>query len=227
MHRIIPAGENSIIIYFGDQIDPSLPEKIAFTANQLKQEFNHVIIDMIPSYISLHISYHLTKTTHQNFCQQVEKYLNQLKKSSIKPDSKLTQIPVYYHFDVGFDLARLLKEKQLNLENFINIHSSKIYQVYAIGFSPAFAFLASVDKKICAPRLATPRIKIPAGSLGIADPQTAIYPSASSGGWNIIGRTPLDLSLTHTENLKKFNIGDKVKFCSIGKDEYLANGGSL
>ncbi|TEU19581.1 MAG: carboxyltransferase domain-containing protein, partial [Gammaproteobacteria bacterium] len=78
-----------------------------------------------------------------------------------------------------------------------------------------------------AARLATPRIKIPAGSVGIAESQTAIYPTDSSGGWNIIGRTLLDLSLNNLENIDKFRVGDKVKFYAITRDEYIKNGGEL
>jgi allophanate hydrolase subunit 1 len=84
-----------------------------------------------------------------------------------------------------------------------------------------------VDERIQAPRLATPRIKIPAGSVGIADSQTAVYPADSSGGWNIIGRILLDLSLNNPENIHKFKTGDKVVFYPITRDEYLSNGGKL
>ncbi len=117
--------------------------------------------------------------------------------------------------------------KNLDLDTFIEIHTEQAYLIYAIGFSPVFAFLGEVDKRIQAPRLATPRIKIPAGSVGIAESQTAVYPTDSSGGWNIVGRTLLDLSLNNPENVDKFRVGDKVKFYSITRDEYLKNGGLL
>jgi Allophanate hydrolase subunit 1 len=90
-----------------------------------------------------------------------------------------------------------------------------------------FAFLGEVDERIQLPRLNTPRIKIPAGSVGIAESQTAIYPSDSSGGWNIVGRTPIDLSLNNLENIDKFNVGNQVKFDPISRDEYLSSGGKL
>ena len=87
--------------------------------------------------------------------------------------------------------------------------------------------MGEVDKRIQSPRLATPRINIPAGSVGIAESQTAIYPTDSSGGWNIVGRTLLDLSLNNPENINKFKTGDRVKFYSITRDEYVNNGGQL
>lgn len=227
MHNIVSAGENSILIYFGDKIDAALPGKIGNFANQLKNTLSDVVIDTIPSYTSLHVSYDLNKISFQAFFDKVEGLLNQQDADTLIVEPKTTHIPVYYGVEVGLDLERLLAEKNLDLESFIDIHTSQEYLVYAIGFSPAFAFLGEVDERIQLPRLSTPRIKIPAGSVGIAESQTAVYPNDSSGGWNIVGRTLLDLSLNNPENVDKFRVGDKVKFYSITRDEYLKNGGLL
>jgi KipI family sensor histidine kinase inhibitor len=227
MRNIVPAGENAILIYFGNKIDAALPEKIGSFANQLKNTLSDVVIDVIPSYTSLHVSYDLNKISFQTFFNKVETLLDQQDSSNSIVEIQTTHIPVYYGTEVGLDLERLLAEKNLDLKSFIEIHTSQEYLIYAIGFSPAFAFLGEVDGRIQLPRLATPRIKIPAGSVGIAESQTAIYPADSSGGWNIVGRTLLDLSLNNPENVDKFRVGDKVKFYSITRDEYIANGGLL
>jgi KipI family sensor histidine kinase inhibitor len=227
MHNIVSAGENALLIYFGDKIDATLPEKIGNFANQLKNTLSDVIVDLIPSYTSLHVSYDLNKITEQDLRTQIEQCLTQQESQSSVLESNTTHIPVYYGLEVGLDLERLLAEKNLDLDAFIEIHTEQAYLIYAIGFSPVFAFLGEVDKRIQAPRLATPRIKIPAGSVGIAESQTAVYPTDSSGGWNIVGRTLLDLSLNNPENVDKFRVGDKVKFYSITRDEYLKNGGLL
>ena len=227
MHNIVPAGENAILIYFGNKIDATLPEKIGNFANQLKNTLSDVVIDVIPSYTSLHVSYDLNKISFQSFFNKVEILLDQQDSSNSVVEIQTTHIPVYYGTEVGLDLERLLTEKNLDLKSFIKIHTSQAYLIYAIGFSPAFAFLGEVDERIQLPRLATPRIRIPAGSVGIAESQTAIYPADSSGGWNIVGKTLLDLSLNNPENVDKFRVGDKVKFYSITRDEYIANGGLL
>ena len=227
MHNIVSAGENAILIYFGNKIDAALPEKIGSFANQLKNTLSDVVIDVIPSYTSLHVSYDLNKISFQTFFNKVETLLDQQDSSNSIVEIQTTHIPVYYGTEVGLDLERLLAEKNLDLKSFIEIHTSQEYLIYAIGFSPAFAFLGEVDSRIQLPRLATPRIKIPAGSVGIAESQTAIYPADSSGGWNIVGRTLLDLSLNNPDNVDKFRVGDKVKFYSITRDEYIANGGLL
>ena len=227
MHNIVSAGENALLIYFGDKIDATLPEKIGNFANQLKNTLSDVIVDLIPSYTSLHVSYDLNKIAEQDLRTQIEQFLTQQESQSSVLESNTTHIPVYYGLEVGLDLERLLAEKNLDLDVFIEIHTAQEYLIYAIGFSPAFAFLGEVDERIQLPRLPTPRIKIPAGSVGIAESQTAIYPADSSGGWNIVGRTLLDLSLNNPENVDKFRVGDKVKFYSITRDEYLKNGGLL
>ena len=227
MYKIILSGESSLLIYFGDKIDPELPKNIANFANQLKNEFSELIINLTPSYTSLLVNYDLNKTSYPVFKSQVSALLEQWTPAKVKQSFKVIHIPVYYGFEVGLDLERLLAEKSLTLDEFIHIHTSQSYLVYAIGFSPVFAFLGEVDQQIQAPRLATPRIKIPAGSVGIADRQTAIYPTDSSGGWNIIGRTVLDLSLKDPDNLDKFKTGDRVEFYPITREEYLKYGGKL
>ena len=227
MPKIILAGEGSILINFGDKIDSALPKNIANFANTIKTTLSELIIDLTPSYTSLLVSYDLNKTSYTEFSAEVQNLLENFEFSNDYQNSNLVHIPVYYGFETGLDLERLLAEKKLTIGEFVDIHSSQEYLVYAIGFAPNFAFLGEVDKRIQAPRLSTPRIKIPKGSVGIADSQTAVYPSESSGGWNIIGRTLLDLSLNDPQNLDKFQVGDKVKFYPITRDEYIAHGGQL
>ncbi len=220
MIKITLAGEDSILIYLGECISPELVSVINTAAKQLRNELGAFIIDLTPAYTSLLVRYDLNKIDYQSFYDKVERCLARPISACNQTSSKLIEIPVYYGVDVGLDLQRLLTDKNLSLPAFIEIHTSKEYLVYAIGFSPVFAFLGELDTRIQAPRLATPRISIPAGSVGIADNQTAVYPSKSSGGWNIIGRTPMDLSLNNPANIDKFQIGDRVKFRSISQREY-------
>jgi len=227
MASIKLAGENAIIIYFGCHATSELAGEIAFYTQQLLGSLGDLIIDVVPSYTSLMISYRLNLIQYHDFCRHVEQVLSSSTFAPSDLKSTLIEIPVYYGLDTGLDLSELLDDKGLSLEDFITIHSAKTYLVYAIGFSPAFAFLGKVDDRINSTRLARPRIKIPAGSIGIADDQTAVYPIASSGGWNIVGRTPIDLSLNNPENIKRFSVGDNVKFVPISQQEYVSLGGGL
>jgi len=227
MFEIKIAGENSIIFYFGNEVSSSLTDEIAFYTQLIKQNLNAILIDVVPSYTSLLLTYRLDSIDYEGFSQLVSELINKSDFISQDKQRKTVEIPVFYDESVGFELAELLKETCLSLNEFINLHSGQQYQVHAIGFSPGFAFLGQLDKRIARPRLANPRLSIPAGSVGIADRQTAVYPMASAGGWNIIGRTPLDLTLKDDSCLDLFTIGDTVRFKSISKQSYLEQGGQL
>ncbi len=125
------------------------------------------------------------------------------------------------------DLQRVATLSNLSIEEVISIHSSKLYDVYAIGFLPGFAYLASVDEKISVSRLETPRKQIPKGSVAIANNQTAVYPQNSPGGWNILGKTAFELFDKSLESLSPITIESKIKFNVITKDEFLLQGGVL
>ncbi|MDC0446939.1 carboxyltransferase domain-containing protein, partial [Gammaproteobacteria bacterium] len=101
------------------------------------------------------------------------------------------------------------------------------YEIFAIGFAPNFAFLGKISNAIRVPRLKTPRISVPAGSVGIADSQTGVYPINSPGGWNLVGKTPLDLSISNNEISSYLRVGGKVRFKPISRDEFISQGGLL
>jgi inhibitor of KinA len=121
------------------------------------------------------------------------------------------RIPVYYGGENGADLAALALEKQLSPDEVIRLHTSKVYRVYMIGFLPGFSYMAEVDERIALPRKEKP-ILVPAGSVAIAGSQTGIYPFNSPGGWNIIGRTPVQLFNAQAQNPVLLKAGDEVEF---------------
>ena len=157
--------------------------------------------------------------------------LHSLEDNSQKRDdsdkSSVVELPVYYAAESGPDLVVIAKRNKLSVEQVIEIHQSKEYRVYAIGFAPGFAYLGEVDERIASPRLSTPRMKVPKGAVAIADKQTAVYPNVSPGGWNIIGLCPTDMFDMTATPIMPVNVGDKVKFKSIDKNEFLALGGQL
>lgn len=226
MYEIKVAAENAVIIYFGNEIKPDLIHKIAFYRDAIRQSLADVIIDIVPSYTTLMISYRIEHISYVEFCQQLSQLLA-IEFQAGNTTTSRVDIPVYYDVEVGLDLADVLLKTQLSLDEFIACHSTPAYLTYAIGFSPAFAFLGTVDQQIQLPRLTTPRISIPAGSVGIAHNQTAVYPVNSAGGWNIIGRTPLNLSLHDEANLHRFELGCRVKFTPITRQQFIELGGVL
>jgi len=107
----------------------------------------------------------------------------------------------------------------------IRRHSEREYQVFALGFAPGFAFMGLVDERLAAPRISTPRKRVAAGSVGIAERQTAAYPVVSPGGWNLIGRTPSKLFDREREGYSLMQPGDTVRFAAIDHAEFITLGG--
>ena len=219
------ASVDSLIIYFGKSIDEQIALNVKKAYLCLKKLDIEGIIEIIPSYTSIFISYDIFKFDFESLKELLENTINLESKESF--EEKIISIDVYYGQEVALDLLDMSLKTNLSIEKIIEIHSSKLYDVYAIGFLPGFAYLASVDERIALPRLSTPRKQIPKGSLAIANTQTAIYPQSSPGGWNIIGRTTMELFDKKLEKLSPLSVGDKVKFNPISKEVFLSQGGSL
>ena len=223
--RFSIASVDSLIIYFGDTINEETSLKVKKAYKSLKALNLDGLIEIIPSYSSIFISFNIFKYDYESLKNLLENSINLKFEENF--EEKIISIDVYYGLEVGLDLEKISFEKKLSIEEIIQIHSSKIYDVYAIGFLPAFAYLASVDERIAIPRLKTPRNQIPKGSVAIADTQTAVYPQNSPGGWNIIGKTALELFDKKLENLSIFEVGNRVKFKPISKEEFISQGGVL
>ncbi len=220
------ASVDSIIVYFSNSISKESVDLVQHNYALLKDSKDSGIIDITPSYTSILIRFDLEKYDSDLFTKYLKETISlELKEEG--QEGKLVEIPMYYSEEVGFDLDRISKLSNLSIKEVIELHSSTIYRVYTIGFLPGFAYLGEVDTKIATPRLDTPRAKIPKGSLGIADNQSAIYPIQSPGGWNIIGRTYLDMFDKNLDGFSYLSIGDRVKFRAISRDGFLKNGGVI
>jgi KipI family sensor histidine kinase inhibitor len=198
------ASIDSIIIYFKNEISDDVLDEVLSATDRLKK-LEH-IIDLTPSYSSILVHYDKEFYNDNSIKDTIYKLLKSKEQNIIQKSSKTIEIAVDY--SKGLDLERVSELNSLSIEEVIKIHSSRVYRVYAIGFMVGFAYLAKVDEKIITPRLDTPRAKVPKGSVAIADNQTAIYPSDSAGGWNIIG-------LTEFDDFASFEVGDKVRFKAI------------
>ncbi|RKF18166.1 5-oxoprolinase subunit PxpB [Alginatibacterium sediminis] len=222
-----PVSESAFIIYFGDHIDLALPQLIARVKARLEQLSGFALIECIASYTTLLVEYHPLKISAIELHALIESALRELPAENQVAQGKCIELPTYYSLQSGPDLALIAKAKGLSIEHIISIHSQQRYTVCAIGFAPGFAFLASVDKAIQSPRHHKPRMLVPAGSVGIADQQTAVYPTQSPGGWNIIGNCPLPLFDPSGDPITPFSVGDSVQFNAIDFDDYVSLGGQI
>lgn len=224
------AGENSLMIYFAEEASESVSAKVQRVKELIYQYMHDEVIDLVSSYASIMVMFNIEKYDHHNIRCKLRNILNKLSHEDIeagKLTANLVELPVYYSIESGPDLKLIAQRTNLSVEDIINIHQSQEYLVYAIGFAPGFAYLGEVDKRISSPRLSSPRLKVPKGAVAIADRQTAIYPSVSPGGWNLIGLCPIDMFDVKAKLTMPVQVGDKVKFNRISKSEFLSLGGEL
>jgi inhibitor of KinA len=239
-YRIFPLGDTAITIDFGNVIDERINSKVLALFHQLSAEPLPGMIEAVPAYGSLTVYYDVFgisktgitgKSVFEFMCGQLSERLDQPLKEENEV-SRLVTIPVCYEKEFAPDIEYLAKEKNISAEEVIRIHSSKQYRIYLLGFLPGFSYMGEVDEKIAVSRKPQP-VTVAAGSVGIAGKQTGIYPLASPGGWQIIGRTPLILfdaapskspppvgGETSEDSFCLLHPGDRVQFISISKDEF-------
>lgn len=222
------AAENAVIFYLDDAVNSQTIQRLKWFNKMIIETLGDELIDSTPSYRSILICFNAMKTDHQNVIHKLtQAFNNNPIPNSTTTSQQLIRLPVFYDATTGPDLPLIAEHHGLSIEEVITRHCMAVYEVCAIGFAPGFAYLGSVDESIAMPRLATPRVNVPKGSVGIADRQTAIYPAQSPGGWNIIGRCPSLLFNPNAEPAMPFNVGDRVQFMPINEQEFLYLGGEL
>ena len=229
--HIYPLGEKAITIEIDKSISEENHHKVLSLRRFIEQLSIPGFIETVPAYCSLTFYYNpieLVKKfpeSRKAIFSWMNTYLqNEL--SNWQPginstDQKLIiTIPVCYDEEYGIDLNEVTTFHASSTEEIIRTHSSLVYTVFMMGFSPGFAYLAILPTTIATPRKIRPRAKVAAGSVAIAGNQTGIYPLESPGGWNIIGRTPLKLFNNNNENPFLLSTGDKVKFIPVSKKTF-------
>ena len=229
--QIQVASENSLIVYFGENVSQTISDEILHVSTFLTANVGHTLIDLVPSYASILVIFNPLKTDHLHVRKIIKEAFQEIHNRNQDVanvyDGKTVELPVYYGEDAGPDLKLLADNAGISTQQVIDIHTSQDYRVYAIGFAPGFAYLGEVDERIAAPRLPTPRKKVPKGAVAIADRQTAVYPSQSPGGWNLIGLCPTDMFNSESQSIMPVSVGDKVRFVPIEQKQFLELGGQL
>lgn len=221
--RIFPLGENSLTIELGNLISKMLNQKVLRLSRYLEENPFPGLIETVPAYASLTVFYD-AKVVKHNFTdfptafaavkQLVENALRHLPDGE-KRRGQTIEIPVSFAKQAALDLEFVAATNHLTAAEVIAIFTAKTYRVYMLGFLPGFAYLGEIDARIAAPRRATPRMEVPRGSVGIAGRQTGVYPSASPGGWQIIGQTAAMMFTPEADSPTLLRAGDLVKFYAI------------
>lgn len=217
--RFLLTGDSSLSVEFGNVISEEINRQVRAFALALERENIPGIVETVPTYRSLAVHYDPMVLS----CGELKARLSALletEKELCVPPAEVLVIPVLYGGEEGPDLPFVAKYTGLSAEEVVKIHSSADYLIYMLGFTPGFTYLGGLDPVLETPRLATPRVRIPAGSVGIAGKQTGIYPIDSPGGWQLIGRTPVKLydPARTVQVLPK--AGQYIRFMAVDRTEY-------
>lgn len=217
--KILPAGDRALVADFGNVISEDVNRKVNALKKVLLAEKVAGVREMIPTYRSLLVEYNPAVISMQALRARIEAV--DIEGAAAETEKRrVLEIPCCYGGLYGEDLAGLAELTGLSEKEIIDIHAGTEYRVYMLGFLPGFVYLGGMDERIAAPRLNSPRVSIPAGSVGIGGSQTGVYPMASPGGWRLIGMTPVSFYDPKRENPVLCEAGDYIRFVPISPEEY-------
>lgn len=213
--RFTPASDRALLIYFADAISPETHRQVAALTHAFEcAPLPRGIVNLQPAYTSLLVVFDPLLLDHAAAEQIVREKLSHVSEIPAAEPATI-EIPVRYGGEHGPDLEELATARQLTPAQAIELHCSASYTAYFLGFVPGYAFLGGLPLQLATARRATPRKRVPAGSVAIGGDQTGIYPFETPGGWNLIGRTPLELFRPDRPRLSLISIGDRVRFIPI------------
>jgi inhibitor of KinA len=247
--RVVPASDQSLMVYFGESITREAHERVVKFLRLLEREPVSSVRNVHPGYCSVLVKFDALECTHLELEAMLRGYLVQLETVKIEA-ARLVEIPVCYGGEFGPDVADVCEMHGLTAEQIVERHCAVEYLVYFLGFVPGFAYLGrggdrEVEKAAplrgqagleggrpfapqgkpalqglpATPRLAVPRKRVPVGSVGIAGEQTGVYPFATPGGWQLIGRTPMEM-FRASNATSVLAIGDRVRFVAISAERF-------
>ena len=217
----LPAGDKTLVVELGDAIDPEINRRVHSLTRAVERAAVPGVFDLVPTYRSLLVYYDPLTVSPSELQSKIVEAEQMLNEHTVGV-ARVVHLPTLYGGEYGPDLEFVAQHAGLSPEGVVDIHSSTDYLVYMMGFTPGFPYLGGMSEKLTTPRLDTPRTEIPAGSVGIAENQTGVYPVASPGGWQLIGRTPLSLFDPLSDQPSLLDAGDYVRFTPIAtEEEYL------
>jgi inhibitor of KinA len=207
---ISPLGDSAVTVKLGDGISEALSELVVRRAEAISRDGIAGVSDVVPSYGSLTVHYDPRTIAYADVRKRILSV--RIDGESTREDAREISrhtIPVRYD---GEDLAEVARLTHLDADEVIRIHSEAEYRVFVIGFVPGFAYLGPLDSRLVLPRRESPRKRVPAGSVAIAENQTGVYPSETPGGWHLIGRTNLKMFDALRARPSMLAVGDRVRF---------------
>lgn len=218
-YEIRPEGDSALLIVFGTEISRDTNRLVSAAARRVREQGIRGVVDMIPAFVSLLVCYDPRVISCGALRARLETIL-QAEAETRETAGRVFEIPVCYGGEFGPDLPDIASHAGLTEREVVDIHTSRDYLVYMLGFLPGFCYLGGLDERIHTPRLETPRLKIPSGSVGIGGSQTGIYPMESPGGWRLMGKTPVRTWDPDRDVPILMQAGDSIRFVEITAAEF-------
>lgn len=218
--ELYPLGDSAIVVQLGTTIGMETHAKIRALIAYLDEYPPIGIVEYVPAFTTVTIFYSPLVYTYVAIEQKLKQLLQHVD-GGINTPGKIVEIPVCYGGEFGEDIAEVANHNGISIDEVIALHTNGEYLVHMIGFAPGFPYLGGLSQKIATPRRSSPRLSIPAGTVGIAGEQTGVYPIETPGGWRLIGRTPISLFRPLESPPSLLAAGDIVHFRAISKEEYV------
>lgn len=223
--RLEPAGIDGWMVRLFDTIEENNLLWLTALTHECETAFGKALVDLVPSYTTLLVIFDPLQLSAWQARKRLVDLLARLAPDEAGAEGELHELATWYDPSVGPDLARVAELSNLTVDAVIDAHCRREYRVFALGFSPGFAFMGLLDDNLTCPRLDTPRSKVPAGSVAIAGQQTAAYPAVTPGGWNLIGRTAARLFDRDRDGFSLLKVGDRVRFVAVDRHTFENEGG--
>ena len=218
--KILLAGDSAVSVQFGEAIDPEIYGRVRALNEDLKREKIPGVTEAIPTFRSLMVQYDPRRLPYEQLRQQLENRLEKLGRAQ-QPPKKVITIPVCFGGDWGEDLEGVAQYHGTSPEEIVRLFCSAEFLIYMLGFTPGYPYIGGVPQGLVTPRLDSPRLKVPAGAVGIGSEQLGIYPIESPGGFRLVGNTPVRLyDPRNLEHPVLLEAGEYIRFVSIGPEEY-------
>lgn len=212
-------GDRSLLVDYGDDIDLTTNRKVKRMAEILSGERLKGVQAIIPSYRNISVVYNPLEISVLELRDQILLLEDRFDQTDASV-RRVVEIPVCYGKEFGPDIDFVADYNHIRPDDVILLHTAPLYTVFAVGFTPGFCYLGGLHKRLHTPRLDNPRLTVPAGSVGIAENQTGVYPLETPGGWRLIGRTPLTLFNPDRPDPFLCGIADSIKFVAISVEEF-------
>jgi inhibitor of KinA len=221
--RLSPLGDGAVYAEFADRLDMETNQSLQALAAALRARNLPWVRDVVPAICGIAVHF---DPYHPELPAGVLEHFGRLLEESFRSASKfensgrVVEVPVCYDPAFGLDLDEIAGRTAISVEEIRKRHAGSAHRVLMVGFSPGQPYIGGLDPKLSVPRRATPRTRVPAGAVAIANAQTCVYPFETPGGWNVIGRTPLRVFDPARDPPSLFAPGDRVRFIAITRQEY-------